>query len=289
LLDVQKLNVRYGDFHAVKDASLRVYDGEKVAIVGESGSGKTTLGLALGRFVNPQVGAVDASALVFQGAPIQQSRARIPRAIRGISMIFQDAMTSLDPVSPVGSQIVGALRATRGLSRSEAKTEGARRLTSLGIHDPELVMCSRPGELSGGMRQRVMVAIATAGDPALLIADEPTSALDVKVAISTMRTLTDLTASGHASALLFITHDIALCARYADYVLVMYRGEIVEHLPADELRNARHPYTVGLLASAPTLDKADLDELPVFDSDHLDALMTVGSGSGLTSSAVEEV
>ncbi|WP_159501231.1 ABC transporter ATP-binding protein [Microbacterium sp. 18062] len=265
LLEVDHLDVHYGGFHAVKDASLRVYEGERVAIVGESGSGKTTLGLALGGFIDTRLGTVTAERLAYRGMPLTQPHTRIPRSVPGISMVFQDAMTSLDPVSTVGSQITGVLRKTHALSRRAASAEAIRRLDALGVRDAEFVMASRPGELSGGMRQRVMVAIATAGDPALLIADEPTSALDVNIGLATMRTLTGMADEGRA-ALLFITHDIELCARFADYVVVMYRGEIVENLPARDLSRAQHPYTLGLLSSVPRLDSADLDELPVFDS-----------------------
>jgi ABC-type dipeptide/oligopeptide/nickel transport system ATPase component len=266
VLEIEHLDVHYGEFHAVKDASVRVYEGEKVAIVGESGSGKTTLGLAIGGFISPQIGTVTSTVFRLSDKDVTPGHTRIPRAIPGISMVFQDAMTSLDAVWRAGTQIVDVLRHTHKLSKREAKLEAERRLASLGIPDPERVMHALPHELSGGMRQRVMVAVATAGDPKLLIADEPTSALDVNIAISTMETLTALADTG-TSALLFVTHDIELCARYADYVIVMQHGVIVEHLKASELRKAEHPYTIGLMMSVPTLDRASLDQLPIFDSD----------------------
>lgn len=281
LLEVDHLDVHYGAFHAVKDASLRVYEGERVAIVGESGSGKTTLALALGGFIDIRLGTVTAERLAHRGTPLTQSRARIPRTVPGISMVFQDAMTSLDPVFTIGSQITSVLRKTHGLSRAAAAAEAVRRLDDLGVRDAELVMASRSGELSGGMRQRVMVATATAGDPSLLIADEPTSALDVKIGLATMRTLAGMADEGRA-ALLFITHDIELCARFADYVVVMYRGEIVENLPARDLHRAEHPYTLGLLSSVPRLDSADLDQLPVFDGDATAGESTPSSIGGMT-------
>ena len=190
---------------------------------------------------------------------------RIPDRRQGISMIFQDAMSSLDPIWSVGSQLMAVLPKGRYGSRKERAAAAEERLEQVGIVDPRQVMSSVPGQLSGGMRQRVMMAIALASEPELLIADEPTSALDASLAVSVMELMTGLTVANGAS-LVFITHDIALARRFADKVLVMQKGEVVETVAARDLDHARHPYTRGLLQCMPTLSSAQLDRLPTLDT-----------------------
>jgi peptide/nickel transport system ATP-binding protein len=270
VLRAENLTVRYGDVVAVKSASLEVRRGERVAIVGESGSGKTSLGNAIGGFLDPLAGIVEVDSLELDGIPLQRSFApgmqeRIPRRTPGLSMVFQDAMSSLDPVWSIGSQLIAVLRGTEKLRKREARERALGWLREVGITDPERVMTAKPHELSGGMRQRVMMAIALSSKPSLLIADEPTSALDASLAVGAMQLMVEL-ADREGTAVLMITHDIELCRRFTDFVVVMYRGEIVEQIRSADLDEATHPYTQGLLQCVPTLASARLEELPTLDS-----------------------
>ncbi|MEO9323523.1 ABC transporter ATP-binding protein [Nocardioides sp. C4-1] len=266
VLEVHGLDVRYGDHHVVKDVSLSVRPGERVAVVGESGSGKSSLVTAIAGLLSDDVATVTARGARLLGEPLDLSaqRRRVPRRRPGVSMILQDAMTSLDPLWSVGSQLVAVLRAAQRLGRAEAGAEAERRLAELGLPDPGRVMKARPAELSGGMRQRAMIATALSSDPRLLLADEPTSALDVSVAVATMKALV-ATTDDHGAALLLVSHDLELCRRYTDRLLVMFRGELVEDIATARLGEAEHPYTRGLLACVPTLDSARADLLPVMD------------------------
>ena len=267
VLRVQDLTVRYGNIVAVHSANLEVRRGERVAVVGESGSGKTSLANAIAGFLDPLAGEVDAAALELDGVPLSRSgeQERIPRRTPGLSMVFQDAMSSLDPVWSIGSQLIAVLRETEKVGKKQATQDALQWLREVGITDPERVMSAKPHELSGGMRQRVMMAIALSSKPSLLIADEPTSALDASLAVGAMQLMVDL-AERVGTAVLIITHDIELCRRFTDFVVVMYHGEIVEQLRSSELDNATHPYTRGLLACVPTLRSARLDQLPTLES-----------------------
>jgi len=267
VLRVQDLTVRYGNIVAVHSANLEVRRGERVAVVGESGSGKTSLANAIAGFLDPLAGEVDAAALELDGVPLSRSgeQERIPRRTPGLSMVFQDAMSSLDPVWSIGSQLIAVLRETEKVGKKQATQDALQWLREVGITDPERVMGAKPHELSGGMRQRVMMAIALSSKPSLLIADEPTSALDASLAVGAMQLMVDL-AERVGTAVLIITHDIELCRRFTDFVVVMYHGEIVEQLRSSELDNATHPYTRGLLACVPTLRSARLDQLPTLES-----------------------
>ena len=267
VLRVRDLTVRYGDVVAVQSAHLDVRRGERVAIVGESGSGKTSLANAIAGFLDPLAGEVDASVLELDGVPLSRSgeQERIPRRTPGLSMVFQDAMSSLDPVWSIGSQLISVLRETEKVGKKQATQDALHWLREVGITDPERVMGAKPHELSGGMRQRVMMAIALSSKPSLLIADEPTSALDASLAVGAMQLMVDL-AERAGTAVLIVTHDIELCRRFTDFVVVMYHGEIVEQLRSDDLENAKHPYTRGLLRCVPTLRSARLDQLPTLDS-----------------------
>lgn len=271
MLSVKNLSVEYrtasGMVNAMRSASLEIYPEERVALVGESGSGKSTLGLAVaGMLTHPDI-AVSFDRLEFRGAPLSyNARSRLPLRTPGLSMVFQDAMTSLDPVWPVGSQLIAVLRATEKISRAQANEEARYWLGRVGLDDTARVMASRPYELSGGMRQRAMMAIALCSKPKLLIADEPTSALDATLSMRTMDLLVELTESSGA-ALLIISHDIALCEKYTGRMLVAYQGRIVEEGSVGALRSrAKHPYTRGLLSCIPTLDNAEMEELPTMES-----------------------
>jgi peptide/nickel transport system ATP-binding protein len=267
VLDVENLTVRYkvadGDFTAVDNVSFRVAPGERVAIVGESGSGKTNTCLAIAGVLTHPNAVIEADAITFQGTSIaQRKRKRLPQRIPGLAMVFQDASTSLDPVWTVGSQLVDILRATQQISYKNAKAKAAEWLLKVGMVDHQRVMKSRPYELSGGMRQRVMVALALAGSPRLLIADEPTSALDATLSRDIMQLLVALTTE-MSTGLILVTHDIHLAQAFTERMLVMYGGRIVEEGASSTLdTTAVHPYTQALMRSVPTLESADLDVLP---------------------------
>ncbi len=268
LLVVKDLTVRYATHGpnpvtAISNVDLTLRPGERVAVVGESGSGKTTMGLAIAGFLTEPGIEVTAKSLVFDGAPIQRhARSRLPRRTPGMAMMFQDAMTSLDPVWTIGSQMHAVLKANDHLSRKASKERARSWLNRVGLSDTERVLKARPYELSGGMRQRSMLALALAGKPKLLIADEPTSALDASLSREAMDLLVEL-AEEFATSLLIISHDISLCQEYAERTVVMYRGKIVEEGMSSSLaETATHPYTVGLLQCIPTLESAELDELP---------------------------
>jgi peptide/nickel transport system ATP-binding protein len=267
LLDVRGLTVRYATrgsvLTAVDDVSFTVGHGERVALVGESGSGKTGTCLAIAGFLTHSNATVTAEHIAFDGVDVTARKSgRIPTRVAGMAMVFQDASTSLDPVWTIGSQLCNVIRATQGVSRRQARALAGEWLRKVGLTDTERVMSSRPYELSGGMRQRAMIAVALSGTPRLLIADEPTSALDASLSREAMNLLVDLTAE-FGTGLLLVSHDILLCREFADRMLVMYGGRIVEEGGSGELaEQAKHPYTEALLRSVPTLESADLDELP---------------------------
>jgi peptide/nickel transport system ATP-binding protein len=265
LLRVRNLSVFYGGAErpAVDGASFDIAPAERVALVGESGSGKTTLSLAVAGFMSRPGVRVVADQVSFDGAEMTfGGRSVLPRVQPGLAMTFQDAMTSLDPVWTVGSQLITVIRARTRLGRREARDRAREWLHGVGLKDTERLLAARPHELSGGMRQRVMMAIALAGNPRLLIADEPTSALDATLSRATMDLLAELTVSNRIS-LLVVSHDIHLCLEYCDRTLVMYQGHLVEQGAPGQLRGrAEHPYTRGLLACVPTLEDAGVDRLP---------------------------
>jgi peptide/nickel transport system ATP-binding protein len=251
---------------AIAEAAVEIGRGERVALVGESGSGKSTLGLALaGLLAGPQI-EITASTLTFAGEPVaSRCDSRLPIRRPGIAMVFQDAMTSLDPVWTIGSQLTSVLRATEKTSRKEAKERARDWLIRVGLKDTQRVMRARPYELSGGMRQRAMIAIALCSKPSLLIADEPTSALDATMSRRTLELLLQLTEQS-GTALLIISHDIGLCQEFTQRILVAYQGRLVDEGSSDRLHEiAGHPYTHGLLSCVPTLDSADTDELPTLE------------------------
>jgi ABC-type dipeptide/oligopeptide/nickel transport system ATPase component len=251
LLEIRDLTVRYGDKVAVRGVSLTVERGDVLGIVGESGSGKTTLGTTV-------LGLLPAGAEVegdvrFEGRDLRALPAREARRLRGseISAVFQNPGTALDPAYTIGDQIVEVFRAHRKMSRREARAEAVKRLREVGIPAPEERMRAYPHQLSGGMNQRVAIAIAIALNPTLLLADEPTSALDVTVQAQILRLLRVMIAE-HAGAVMLISHDLGVVAQLASRVAVMYDGEVVEQAPVRELfAQPQHEYTRHLLDSLP--------------------------------------
>jgi oligopeptide/dipeptide ABC transporter ATP-binding protein len=261
LLSVDQLRVAFPRdraglaFHPVDGVSFEVDRGETVALVGESGSGKSLTGLALLRLVPPPGSIAPGSRITLDGQDVLALRGEALRAIRGgrIGLVFQDPMTSLNPVLTAGYQVQEALTAHARLPRREARARTIALLDEVGIPDPADRYRAYPHELSGGLRQRVMIAIALAGEPDLLIADEPTTALDVTVQAQILELLDRLKAA-RGMAVLLITHDLGVVAGRADRVLVMYAGQLVETAPTAELFAApAHPYTKALLSSIPRL------------------------------------
>lgn len=269
LLTVDGLHVHYpgvrGLTHAVRGIGFTL-GREKLGIVGESGCGKSTTGRALLRLVPPP-GRVTARRLDLLGTDLLRAPDREVRNLRGrrISMILQDPRFSLNPVMPVGRQIAEAWRAHTDASLAEARARALAMLETVRIHDPERVYHAYPHELSGGMGQRVMIAMMVITEPDLLIADEPTSALDVTVRLQILAILDELVAQ-RGMGLVFISHDLGLVASFCDRVLVMYAGRVVEECAAGALEEARHPYTRGLLAARPRIG-GDGGPLPVLRRD----------------------
>ncbi|MDX5628029.1 MULTISPECIES: ABC transporter ATP-binding protein [unclassified Brenneria] len=256
LLDVQDLNIvfkgAHEDNHAVRDVSFQV-GREKVAIVGESGSGKSQTCRALLK-LTPKIGRVSAKAMRFGEFDLLNASEKQMRAIRGnrISMILQDPKFSLNPLMRIGHQITEAYRLHTRVSGKIAREKALAMLASVHIRDCENVFERYPHEISGGMGQRVMIAMMLIPEPDLIIADEPTSALDVTVRQQVLSILDEQLARRN-TGLLFITHDLNLVSRFCDRVLVMYAGRVVEEILASRLHEARHPYTQALLASQPRL------------------------------------
>jgi oligopeptide/dipeptide ABC transporter ATP-binding protein len=256
LLDVQDLRVSFrtdaGPVPAVRGVDLAVRAGETLAVVGESGCGKSVSALAVLRLLEPNA-EVSARALRFRGRDLLGLDDAGLRAVRGaeIGMIFQEPMTSLNPVFRIGDQIAEVLTLHRGMDRAAARKEAAALLARVRIADPERRATQYPHELSGGMKQRVMIAMAIACGPALLIADEPTTALDVTIQAQILELLGALQRDS-GLAILLITHDLGIVAQFAERVAVMYAGEVVEQAPVRELfRAPQHPYTRALLRALP--------------------------------------
>ena len=263
LLEVKDIKTyfptRAGIVRAVDDVSFFIDPGELLGLVGESGCGKSMTALSIMRLVAPP-GKIVNGEIIFDGRDLLKLSNREMRAVRGddIAMIFQDPMTSLNPVFTVGEQIAEALRLHRNLSRKDARAGAVAAMREVAIPDPDLRADDYPHQLSGGMRQRVMIAMALACDPKLLIADEPTTALDVTIQAQMLELLDGLRKTRELAVLL-ITHDLGVVAEVADRVAVMYTGKIVEESPVDELfERPKHPYTEGLLRSVPKLTAKDV-------------------------------
>ncbi len=260
LLQVRDLETRFftvdGVIHALNGVSYSVDRGECLAIVGESGSGKTVGVLSILRLISSPPGRITGGQVLFQGVDLLTLGDRDLRAIRGgeISVVFQDPMTSLNPVMRIGDQLTEMLTAHERLSRGQARTRAADLLRLVGIPTPEARLSSYPHQFSGGMRQRVMIAMALACKPKLIIADEPTTALDVTIQAQIVELIKTLQAET-GTAVIWISHDLGVVARLADRVAVMYAGHIVEMAPVDDLyARPAHPYTIGLMNSLPRID-----------------------------------
>ena len=260
VLDVEQLRISFPDggrgrVHPVDGVSFSLERGETLALVGESGCGKSLTSLALLRLVPPPGRIEEGSSIRLGDTDVLALEGDALRRIRGrrIGMIFQDPMTSLNPVFTVGAQIAEGVRAHFDVSRSEAKQRALKLLQEVGIPDPAARLDAYPHQLSGGMRQRVMIAIALSAEPEILVADEPTTALDVTVQAQILEVL-DRLRDSHGMAVLLITHDLGIVAGRADRVAVMYAGQIVEEAPTDRLfARPSHPYTQGLFASVPRI------------------------------------
>ena len=270
LLSVRDLTVafdtRRGSFEAVRGVSFDVRPGRTLGVVGESGSGKSVTAMALMRLL-PDAARVTAGQVRFGARDLGPLTDRQMQSIRGrgIAMVFQDPMASLNPILTIGWQVMEPLMLQLGLGRSAARARAQELLSLVRIPSPAEIMRAYPHELSGGMRQRVMIAIALSCGPKLLIADEPTTALDVTTQAQILQLLRDLQQRLDMSVLL-ITHDLGVVAEFADEVLVMYAGRIVERSPVMALFDRPgHPYTEGLLRSMPPLEDEDPETLPAIE------------------------
>ncbi|SHG14047.1 ABC transporter ATP-binding protein [Ornithinibacillus halophilus] len=241
---------------AVDDISFSVYPGETVALVGESGSGKSITALSIMQLINKPGRIID-GAILMNGEELLKLSTKQMTKVRGndVAMIFQEPMTALNPVYTIGNQITEMLRKHKKMNKQQAKTRAIELLNTVGIPRAEEVIHEYPHQLSGGMRQRVMIAMAISCEPKLLIADEPTTALDVTIQAQILDLMADMREK-FDMALLLITHDLGVVSEYADRVMVMYGGQIVEEAPTKQLlRTTKHPYTKGLLGSIPKLEE----------------------------------
>jgi len=271
ILDVKNLSVSFdvygGEVKAVRDVSFEVKEGEAVAIVGESGSGKSVTAQTIMRLIQMPPGKIKNGKVILDQQDLLALSEKEMQKVRGnkIGMIFQDPMTSLNPTMTVGKQISEGLIQHQKLSGAAIKARVIELLTLVGIPNPETRIDQYPHQFSGGMRQRVMIAIALACNPALLIADEPTTALDVTIQAQILQLMKELQKKMKTSIIL-ITHDLGIVAEVCDRVIVMYAGQIVETGTIQEIfRNPQHPYTKGLLRSLPRLDQEKNEPLiPIF-------------------------
>jgi len=269
LLRVRDLIVEFdtdqGVVRAVDGISFDLQPGETMGLVGESGCGKTVTGLALLGLVPSPPGRIVSGSIEFMGQDLTALAEDELRKIRGseISMIFQEPMTALNPVFRIGNQMSDVLRLHQGLTRRQARTAAIEMLAKVGIPDPAQRIDDYPHQLSGGMRQRVMVAMALSCGPKLLVADEPTTALDVTTQAQVLEQITKLQHE-FGMAMILVTHDLGVVAETCQHAVVMYCGRIVENSAIDALfQTPRHPYTAGLLASIPRLRTEKITELPV--------------------------
>lgn len=261
LVEVKNLKTYFyteeGVIKAVDGVDYEIYPGETLGIVGESGCGKSVTSLSIMRLVESPPGRIEAGEIIFQGKDLAKLSQKEMRKIRGndISMIFQEPMTSLNPVYTVGDQIIEAIMLHKSVKRKEARKQAVEMLKKVGIPLPEQRIDEYPHQLSGGMRQRVMIAMALSCDPKLLIADEPTTALDVTIQAQILELMNDLKAS-YGMSIMMITHDLGVIAEVSDRVAVMYAGKVVEYTDVETLfEDPKHPYTWGLMNSIPKLDK----------------------------------
>ena len=261
LLEVKDLKTYFytdaGVAKSVDEVTFSVERGKVLGIVGESGCGKSVTSLSIMRLVDPTTGRYEGGSILFDGQDILKLPEKEMQKLRGnkISMIFQEPMTSLNPVFTIGYQIEESLMLHKGMDKKAARARAIELLEMVGIPEAAKRVDEYPHQLSGGMRQRVMIAMALAGDPELLIADEPTTALDVTIQAQILDLLKELQEKLHMS-IIFITHDLGVIAEMADEVAVMYAGEIVEKAKTRELfDDPKHPYTVGLMDSIPDINQ----------------------------------
>ncbi len=248
---------------AVNDVDLNLRKGETLGIVGESGSGKSVTALSIMRLVPSPPGEIVAGEVLFDGVDLLKLSEAEMRKIRGddISMIFQEPMTSLNPVFRIQDQIGEVFRVHRDMNKREAADASIEMLRKVGMPSPEKRAKGYPHQMSGGMRQRVVIAMALACDPKLMLADEPTTALDVTIQAQILELMNEIK-KNRGTGIILITHDLGVVAEMADRVAVMYAGKIVEEAPADGLfESPQHPYTIGLLKSIPRIDKAATSKL----------------------------
>ncbi|WP_043459407.1 ABC transporter ATP-binding protein [Azohydromonas australica] len=268
-LQVEDLNIRFAagatSVHAVRGVSFSL-SREKLGVVGESGSGKSTVGRTLLK-LHPRSARVEARKLSFDGIDLLSASEATMRGIRGrrMSMVMQDPKYSLNPVMRVGEQVAEAFRAHHKGSRAEARERVLAMLEAVRIREPQRVYELYPHEVSGGMGQRIMIAMMLIQKPEIVIADEPTSALDISVRLQVLSVLDDLI-SERGLGLIFISHDLNLVRHFCDRVLVMYAGRVVESIAAADLQHAQHPYTRGLLDALPSIDSRRRT-LPVLQRD----------------------
>ena len=261
LLEVKNLQFSFrtygGVVKAVRDVSFEVRPGEILGIVGESGCGKSVTSQCLMRLNPEPPGFFEGGEILYKGQDLVKKSEKDMQKIRGneISMIFQEPMTSLNPIIKCGRQIAESLRLHRGMNKKEALEEASRMMQAVGIANPEVRAHEYPHQMSGGMRQRVMIAMALACQPQILIADEPTTALDVTIQAQILDLIRGLNEQMNTSVL-FITHDLGVVSELCDTVIVMYTGRIVEKAPVRELfSDPKHPYTVGLMSAIPRITK----------------------------------
>ncbi|OON83095.1 peptide ABC transporter ATP-binding protein, partial [Klebsiella pneumoniae] len=263
LLEVKDLQVSFdthaGEVQAVRGVTFDLKKGETLAIVGESGSGKSVTSKALMGLIPNPPGRIKNGEIVFEGRDLTKLTEKEMQQVRGkdIAMIFQDPMTSLNPTMTIGNQIMEGLIKHQGMSKADARKVALELIDLVGIPNPEARLKQYPHQFSGGMRQRVVIAMALACNPKLLIADEPTTALDVTIQAQILELMKDIQQKTEA-AIIFITHDLGVVANVADRVAVMYAGKVVEIGTVDEIfYNPKHPYTWGLIASMPSLDGSE--------------------------------
>ena len=269
LLKVNNLGITFftdrGALPAVQEVSFTVHPGETLGVVGESGCGKSMTALSLMQLIPSPPGKITSGEIIYKGEDLLKKSEREIQNIRGkeISMIFQEPMTSLNPVVTVGKQIMEAVLTHENISKEDAKKRALEMISLVGIPMPEKVFASCPHQLSGGMRQRIMIAMALSCKPSLLICDEPTTALDVTIQAQILKLINRLKYEMNSSVLL-ITHDMGVISEMADNVIVMYAGKIVEYTSVNDLfKNPLHPYTVGLMKSIPDIDSDSEEELEV--------------------------
>lgn len=271
LLSVRDLAVEFrtdkGPARAINGVSFDVYPGETLAIVGESGCGKSVSSLAIMGLIPSPPGKIVAGSIRYQGQELVGLDEKAYRRLRGsqISMIFQEPMTALNPVLKISTQMIDVIRNHQSLSRKEAKQHAIEMLSKVGIPAPEKRVDDYPHQLSGGMRQRVMIAMALSCHPSLLLADEPTTALDVTIQAQVMREMVRLKQELEM-AMILVTHDLGVVAESCDRVVVMYCGEVVEQGTVDAIfANPQHPYTRGLLESVPKVREHKIRRLPTIE------------------------